>query len=309
MNMTLSKRGDYVMRAAIALARAFDSGTPRKIREVVADTEMPQTFASQILADLVRGGLAQSKAGRDGGYWLVRPPTEISVLEVIEAAEGPLRAERCALGDDRCNWEAVCPLHETWTAATAALSDLLANTSLAEVAARDAAIEAGTYSAPLDSHRSHASSVAVDDRVQVELGREAARLALGRQRGQLADVVQAALGTEAQPEATTGRRRPGRVECSLEAVGGRRSASDRYLLAWRVAGVDVGTTDTFEGELSLTSVDDERSELQVSGTWHHRPDPADPLPTAELERQARRALRSFLRGLASAVEQEPVLVR
>ena len=119
MNMTLSKRGDYVMRSAIALARAYESGAPRKIREVVADTEVPRTFASQILADLVRAGLAVSRAGRDGGYRLSRPPAEITVLQVVEAAEGSLRAERCALGDGPCRWEAVCPLHETWTKATA----------------------------------------------------------------------------------------------------------------------------------------------------------------------------------------------
>jgi DNA-binding IscR family transcriptional regulator len=47
----------------------------------------------------------------------------------------------------------VCPLHETWGAATAALRDTLAGTSLATLAARDEAIEAGTYPVPTDSHR------------------------------------------------------------------------------------------------------------------------------------------------------------
>ena len=139
--MTLSKRGDYVMRSAICLARAFERGEGRKIREVVAETDVPKTFASQILADLVRAGLAASKAGREGGYRLVRPPDAVSVLEVVEAAEGPLRAERCALGAGPCRWDAVCPLHETWTAATGALRELLATTTLAELAERDAAIE------------------------------------------------------------------------------------------------------------------------------------------------------------------------
>ena len=70
MDMTLSKRGDYVVRSAISLARAFEEGVPRKIREVVSEMEVPQTFASQILADLVRAGVASSRAGRNGGYWL-----------------------------------------------------------------------------------------------------------------------------------------------------------------------------------------------------------------------------------------------
>src|SRR5450755_4323512 len=131
--MTLSKRGDYVVRSALCLARAYDSGGYRKIREVVAEVDVPQTFASQILADLVHAKLATSKAGKDGGYRLVRAPALISLLDVIEAGEGPLRAERCALGDGPCRWDAVCPLHESWKAATDAMRTVLAGITLAEV--------------------------------------------------------------------------------------------------------------------------------------------------------------------------------
>lgn len=152
MNMTLSNRGDYVVRSAICLAKAYDSGASVKLREVVVDTDVPRTYASQILGDLVRAGLAVSKAGRDGGYRLVRSPSEITVLEVVEAAEGPLRSERCALGDGPCRWEAVCPMHETWIGATAALRDTLAATALSQLAERDLEIASGA-GAPADSHR------------------------------------------------------------------------------------------------------------------------------------------------------------
>ena len=305
MNMTLSKRGDYVMRSAIALARAYESGTPRKIRQVVADTEVPQTFASQILADLVRAGLARSRAGRDGGYWLARPPAEISVLEVVEAAEGPLRAERCALGDGPCRWDAVCPLHETWTAATAQLSDLLARTSLAELAARDAALEAGLYAAPADAHRSHPIAIEVEDVVHVELAAESLEPALGRQASRLSRLVAA---DDAGPGRHDGARRSRRVraECSLEPS--RTRASDGaagYELAWRV--LDGEAPGRFEGTLSVTALDPERSEIRVRGTFHHDP-AAGLLAGEELERRARRALRGFLRRLARAVEEAGVPV-
>ncbi len=153
MNITLSKRGDYVIRSAICLARAGPSGKLVKIRELVADTSVPSTFASQILGDLVRAGLATSKAGRGGGYRLAKPAEEVTALEVVESAEGPLRSERCALGEGPCRWEAVCPMHDTWTAATAALRDTLAATTLAQLAQRDADIESGRNTVPADSHR------------------------------------------------------------------------------------------------------------------------------------------------------------
>lgn len=168
MNMTLSKRGDYVVRSALALARAYPTGEPRKIRQVVAEMGVPQTFASQILADLVRAGLATSKAGKGGGYRLARPPEQIPLVEVVEAGEGPLRAERCALGEGPCRWESVCPLHETWRAATNALRQVLGATTLADVAARDIEIEQGHVVAPPDSHRHGGASLSVEDFVQVE---------------------------------------------------------------------------------------------------------------------------------------------
>jgi Rrf2 family protein len=153
VNLTLSKRGDYVVRSAIALTRALDRGSYVKIREVVAATGVPATFASQILADLVRAGIATSRAGREGGFRLIRRPQEVSVLEVVEAAEGPLRADRCALGSGPCHWEAVCPMHETWMTATASLREVLADVTLAELAERDRLLEEGRLAVPADSHR------------------------------------------------------------------------------------------------------------------------------------------------------------
>ncbi len=313
MDMTLSKRGDYVMRSAISLARSFEVGTHRKIREVVAETEVPQTFASQILADLVRSGLATSKAGRDGGYRLARPPAEISVLEVIEAAEGPLRSERCALGEGPCRWEAVCPLHETWSQATATLRELLSRTTLAEVAARDAAIEAGTYAVPADAHRSHPVAVDVADVVQVELSEGALDLALTRVTSVLGALAAAAVEDGAAGlESVTprSRRRSARVdEVSLVQVGpsSRDGEPARYLLVWQLAGSVPGSH--LEAEVSLVALDAERSELRVEGTWRQDPDNGLLLAGPELERRARRTLRAFLRRLARALEEQPASSR
>jgi Rrf2 family iron-sulfur cluster assembly transcriptional regulator len=143
VNLTLSKRGDYVVRSALCLARAHESGEYRKIREVVAAMGVPRTYASQILNSLVLGGLATSRAGKDGGYRLARSPETISVLEVVEAGEGPLRPERCALGEGPCRWDSVCPLHEVWSAATEAMCRELGATTLAKLSERDHALERG----------------------------------------------------------------------------------------------------------------------------------------------------------------------
>ncbi len=320
MDMTLSKRGDYVMRSAISLARVYDENVSRKIREVVAETEVPQTFASQILADLVRAGLASSKAGRTGGYRLARPPSDISVLEVIEAAEGPLRAERCALSEGPCRWSSVCPLHETWSAATAALRELLAKTTLAEVAARDIAIEAGTYPVPADSHRSHPIAVDVADVVQVEVAAPDVRAALARLGPDLAQLVvdDSAPATGAQPPARSRRRSPVSVEISLvpHATGvdvangtrrAQRQSSTGYQLSWRFPSPE--PTSWLEADLWVAPVDAERSEVRVEGKWRRRFEAGAPLAADELDQRAHRAVRLFLRALARAIEEAPTAAR
>jgi Rrf2 family protein len=153
VDMTLSKRGDYAVRSAIALARRYTAGDYYKVRQVIAEMQVPATYASQILADLIRAGLAVSRAGKSGGYRLTRSPDDITVLDIIEAAEGPLRAERCALGEGPCRWESVCPLHDTWISATDSLRETLSLVTLSALARQDALLETGTASIPSTSHR------------------------------------------------------------------------------------------------------------------------------------------------------------
>jgi Rrf2 family protein len=138
VDVTLSRRGDYVVRAAIALADAWDGkGAYRKIREVAREMRLPESYTPQLLGVLAKSGIAESKAGRLGGYRLRRPPSEISVLEVIEAAEGPLASRRCAIRGGPCRWDDVCALHPTIARAAEAIRETLAATSLAEVASAD----------------------------------------------------------------------------------------------------------------------------------------------------------------------------
>ncbi|MDA8268631.1 MAG: Rrf2 family transcriptional regulator [Actinomycetota bacterium] len=309
--MTLSKRGDYVVRSALCLARAYASGEHRKIREVVAEMGVPHTFASQILAELVRAGLATSRAGREGGYRLSRPPEEITVVEVVEAGEGPLQAERCALGEGPCRWDAVCPLHDTWQAATGALRAALAGTSLAALAAEDSALEAGTRVPPDDSHRHVAASIPVHDTVQVEQAVADVVDRLRREAWVAARIVDAyAVADDARAEAdpgglpwSTGSPPAVRVARRESVIGGRSVDQPVFDLAWEL-DFPGGATSRLEGTLTLQSADPERTEVEVSGRFRVPGRPGDPAPDEELaERLARRAVRAFVRALADGLER------
>jgi len=86
MQVALGRRGDYSVRAMLALARAFGDGR-RKARQIATTMDIPARYLSQIMAPLVRQHLVLATAGPDGGYELTRPPASITLLEVIEAAE------------------------------------------------------------------------------------------------------------------------------------------------------------------------------------------------------------------------------
>jgi len=155
MNLTLSRRGDYVLRAALCLANSWDGkGSYCKIREVAEAMDLPRSYTPQILGLLAKAGLAEAKAGRDGGYRLTRPPERISVLEVIEAGEGYLATERCALRGGPCHWDDVCAFHPTWSKATEAIRSTLGKTTLGQVAEVDRDLMAGKpVASPPASHR------------------------------------------------------------------------------------------------------------------------------------------------------------
>ena len=139
----MTRRGDYAVRAALYLARRAGDGGYVKIREVAGTMALPASYTPQVLRLLAEAGLAEARAGRDGGYRLTRPPAEVALLEVVEAVEGAFTLERCILRGGPCHWEQACAVHAAWSAAVQACRDSLARTTLADLVAADDALAAG----------------------------------------------------------------------------------------------------------------------------------------------------------------------
>lgn len=90
--MKLSRTVSYAVQATIQLARS-SSSVPVPCSQLAAEGNMPERFLLQILRNLVTHGILRSTRGVDGGYALVRSPDDVSLLEVIEAIEGPMEAD------------------------------------------------------------------------------------------------------------------------------------------------------------------------------------------------------------------------
>ena len=143
MDLALTRRGDYAVRAALCLARAAGDGHYVKIREVAGTMALPASYTPQVLRLLAEAGLAEARAGREGGYRLTRPPDEVALLEVVEAAEGTFDLSRCILRGGPCHWEQTCAVHGAWSAAVEAWRNSLRQTTLADLVVADARLEAG----------------------------------------------------------------------------------------------------------------------------------------------------------------------
>jgi Rrf2 family transcriptional regulator, iron-sulfur cluster assembly transcription factor len=141
MDLQLGRRADYAIRATLDLAH--HQGSLRKAREVGEAMAVPASYLPQILALLVRAGIATSTAGPRGGYGLAREPADISLLDVVIAADGEAGPTQCVLRGVPCRWEDMCAVHLPWARAKDALRAVLANTSFADVTELDLALEAG----------------------------------------------------------------------------------------------------------------------------------------------------------------------
>ena len=87
--MKISRTVSYAVQATLQLAEA-PRNQPVPCSQIAAEGQMPERFLLQILRNLVTHGILQSTRGVDGGYVLDRLPEEISLLELIEAIDGPL---------------------------------------------------------------------------------------------------------------------------------------------------------------------------------------------------------------------------
>jgi len=130
MRLEITRRSDLASRAVVVLAR---SGNRMKSAELAEALGTTAGFVPQILGPLVERGWVTSVPGPTGGYESAVGPGRISVLDVIEAVEGPTVTGRCVLVDRPCSEGGHCALHQPWGRARAGLLDELGRTSLADL--------------------------------------------------------------------------------------------------------------------------------------------------------------------------------
>jgi len=131
----ISRKTDYALRALFTLVDHFE-GAPIPIRELARRNDIPKRFLEQIMLDLKAQGWVNSVAGIRGGYVLARPPSKITMGEVVRHFDGILAPIDCVsvTGYKRCSQEPVCRFRRVFLDARNYVAGVMDRATLAEVA-------------------------------------------------------------------------------------------------------------------------------------------------------------------------------
>lgn len=131
MRLELSKRTDIGIRTLRLLSR-LEPTSPISRSQLAEAIDTTPGFLPQAINPLIKRGWIDSRPGTNGGYSSRVDPAHISVLELIEAVEGPIDDQTCVLRDAECPNVAPCAMHHPWSRARDALKQELAATCVAD---------------------------------------------------------------------------------------------------------------------------------------------------------------------------------
>jgi len=137
--MQLTREADYAIRIVLELA-SRQNGVPTSTLEIARRRQVPRPILRKLVQRLVAARLVRSRRGAHGGLLLARPPSEITLLAVIEAAQGTIAINRCVLQPDSCPLRPTCPVHEVCRLARAQLVRLFGGVTVADLVLRSAAL-------------------------------------------------------------------------------------------------------------------------------------------------------------------------
>jgi Rrf2 family protein len=111
--MQITRQADYALRAMLYLAR-MEQNQRAATSQIAKEMEIPPSFLAKIISQLSIAGLIHTSRGARGGVSLARKPKAISLLDVVEAIDGPITLNECTQDPGICSFGDSCPLHEVW---------------------------------------------------------------------------------------------------------------------------------------------------------------------------------------------------
>ena len=110
--MLVTRETDYAVRTVLYLAKNRDRTA--SVTEVAHAMQIPKSFLAKLLQRLVRSHILTSSRGVNGGFQLAQKPSEITLLSIMEAVQGPAGINVCAIDSKRCKLSSTCAVHPVW---------------------------------------------------------------------------------------------------------------------------------------------------------------------------------------------------
>lgn len=134
--MRLSSKLMYALRALFDIA-FHNFGRPTKVDEIARREEVPPRFLEQIFQDLKASGLVGSKRGPNGGYFLLRSPDSITLLDVWRSVEGDMEHPCCFMTDcemrEQCDITSKCVTAAIWRDVVSKSEEVLDSFTLSDI--------------------------------------------------------------------------------------------------------------------------------------------------------------------------------
>lgn len=134
--MQITRQADYAVRAVIYLSEIYPSESVRDRRaatsQIAQEKQIPPSFLAKIVSQLSVAGLLQTSRGAKGGVSLAKSPEKISLLEVVEAIDGPILLNECVADPSACAFGDTCQMKPVWCDAQAELVTRLDNTNFSQ---------------------------------------------------------------------------------------------------------------------------------------------------------------------------------
>jgi len=125
--MQITRQADYALRAMYFLSQ-LEPAKRAATSQIAVDQRIPPSFLAKIISQLSIAGLINTSRGARGGVTLARPPENITILEVVEAIDGPISLNECTYSPDSCPFGEDCPIRPVWCDAQDELINRLRST-------------------------------------------------------------------------------------------------------------------------------------------------------------------------------------
>jgi Rrf2 family protein len=133
--LVITRATEYAIRALLFLAKQPKGQIVYK-KDICESQKITPAFLTKILQPLIKDGIVGSQRGVGGGFYLLKDPSRISVLDVIKSQEGPIFLNHCLSPEELCKREETCPVKYVWEEANRGLIKILSDydfQSLAEL--------------------------------------------------------------------------------------------------------------------------------------------------------------------------------